>query len=199
MNYAKLVEMKKLSGGHPQKIAAYTAAKREYDDTIATMFTDDAPFKYADSPTESYVHEAEAHAAKTGDADDLARAAILRDRFNYHEGLKTAHLEYRTTAASIRAKLQSGNKLTAADVQEAYKFAKLNPSADNLTLYSRIKREHENPTERPAQSEPAAAQVTAEDVEAARATAQANPSAQNLARFAATKREYEAQMKPEGE
>ncbi|MEK4061681.1 MULTISPECIES: hypothetical protein [unclassified Paenibacillus] len=193
MKYAKLEEMKKLAAGHPHKIAAYSAAKREYNDTIATMFTEDAPFKYVGSPTESYVQEAEAHASKTGDADDLARAAILRDRFDYYDGLSDAGFELRTAATSLRAKLESGDPLSAKDVRDAHRLAKLTSSADNIALYSRIKHGHENPSERPARTEPEDSKVTAEDVEAARTAAQANPSAQNIARFSIAKREYAAQ------
>ncbi|MNN77178.1 hypothetical protein D3C81_1936190 [compost metagenome] len=97
-----------------------------------------------------------------------------------------------TVATSLRAKLQNGEALTADDVQDAHRYAKRYPSPDNLTLYSQVKREHENPTERPALA-PEAAKLTTEDVEAAREAAQANPTAQNIARYSAAKREYEAQ------
>ncbi|MNN27032.1 hypothetical protein D3C81_1405540 [compost metagenome] len=97
-----------------------------------------------------------------------------------------------TVATSLRAKLKNGEVLTANDVQEAHRYAKRYPSPDNLTLYSQIKREHENPTERPAPS-PEDAKLTLEDVEAARVAAQTNPTVQNIARYSSAKREYEAQ------
>ncbi|WP_342438148.1 hypothetical protein NSS79_02475 [Paenibacillus sp. FSL L8-0436] len=191
MKFAKLREMEKLSKGNPAKMAQYIATKREYDDTIAAMFTQDAPFEFVGHPNEGYVKDAEAHAATTGDADDISRAAILRDRYEAYEDDKTAHLDLRTTATSLRAKLQNGDELTPKDVRDAWRLAKLNASIDNVALYSRIKREQENPSERPPA--PAEVKVTAEDVEAARAAAQANPSPAVIARYASAKREYEAQ------
>lgn len=191
MKFAKLREMEKLSKGNPVKIAQYSAAKREYDDTIAAMFPAGAPFEFVGSPNESYVKDAEAHAATTGDADDLSRAAILRDRYEAYEDDKTAHMDLRTTATSLRAKLQNGEELTPKDVRDAWRLAKLNASIDNVALYSRIKREQENPSERPPA--PEVVKVTAEDVEAAKAEAQRNPSPAVIARYASAKRDHKSQ------
>ncbi|MCL6458832.1 MAG: hypothetical protein K6T85_12565 [Gorillibacterium sp.] len=190
MNFAKLREMEKLCRGDARKIAAYTVAQRDYDETIKTMFPKESPIKFVDCPGESYVTDAENRATETGDADDIVRAALLRDRFDAYEGDKTAHLDLRTSVTALRAKLESGDKLTKSDVDKAWKLAKLNPSPDNIVLYGRYKREFENPSER---TEPPAApaKVTAEDVEAAKERAQRNPSNQNIAKFATLKRELE--------
>lgn len=41
MKFSKLREMEKLSKGYPLKMGQYVAAKREYDETVAVMFTKD--------------------------------------------------------------------------------------------------------------------------------------------------------------
>ncbi|WP_143192159.1 hypothetical protein [Paenibacillus helianthi] len=172
-------------------MARYAAAKSDYDETIAAMFTEDSPIKFVGSPNEDYVKDAEAHAAKTGDADDISRAAILRDRYEAYEDDKTTHMDLRTTATSLRAKLLNGDELTPKDVRDAWRLAKLNSSLDNQALYARVKREQANPSERPPA--PGVVKVTAEDVEAAKEAAQRNPSPAVMARWINTKREYEAQ------
>ncbi|KGE20797.1 hypothetical protein [Paenibacillus wynnii] len=197
MKFAKLREMEKLSKGNPEKMARYASAKSDYDDTITAMFTEGALFEFVGCPNEGYVKDAEAHAATTGDADDLSRAAILRDRYEAYEDDKTTFKDLRTTATSLRAKLQNGDELTPKDVRDAWRLAKLNASIDNVALYSRIKREQENPSERPPA--PAEVKVTAEDVEAAKTAAQRNPSPAIIARYASTKRDYEAQTEGTGE
>lgn len=191
MKFAKLREMEKLCKGNPEKMARYASAKTEYDDTVAALFPPDAPFEFVGHPNEGHVKDAEAHAKETGDADDIARAAILRDRYDAYEDDKTAHIDLRTTKESLRAKLQRGDKLTPKDVRDAWRLAKLNSSIANVALYSQVKSEQENPSERPPAA-PEVVKVTVEDVEAARAAAQANPSAQNIARFSTAKREYAA-------
>lgn len=191
MNYAKLREMEKLSKGNPQKIAQYSTAKREYDETIAAMFPEDSPIRFVESPAEHFVTDAEARAKETGDADDIARAAILRDRFEAYADESTAHIDLRTTATSLRAKLQNGDELSPRDVKDAWRLAKLNASIANVALYSQVKSAQENPSERPPAKE--VVKVTAEDVEAARTAAQANPNAHNIAQFSVAKREYAVQ------
>ncbi|MEK5415430.1 hypothetical protein [Paenibacillus sp. FSL L8-0708] len=191
MKFSKLREMEKLSKGYPLKMGQYVAAKREYDETVAVMFTKDSPFQFVGSPNEGYVKDAEAHAAQTGDADDIARAAILRDRYEAYEEDKTAHTDLRTTKDRLRDKLQRGEAMTPSDVRNAWRVAKLNSTVANVALFSQVKYEQQNPSERPPA--PEVVKVTVEDVEAARAAAQANPSAQNIARFSTAKREYAAQ------
>ncbi|AKG35644.1 hypothetical protein [Paenibacillus durus] len=93
-------------------------------------------------------------------------------------------------ATGLRGKLQNGDTLTADDVQEARIYAERYPSPTNLALYSQIKRDYENPSERPAPA-PEPPKVTAEDVEAARVAAQRNPTPAVIARWALAKREYE--------
>ncbi|MFC6652081.1 hypothetical protein ACFTAO_12720 [Paenibacillus rhizoplanae] len=193
MNFAKLREMEKLSKGNPANIAKFTAARKEYEETIAVLFPEDSPIRFVGSPDESYVADAEARAKETGDAEDIARASLLRDRLNAYEQDATAHIDLRTTATSLRAKLRNGDELTEKDVRDAWRLAKLNASIDNVSLYSQVKKAQENPSERPPAA-PEVAKVTGEDVEAARAAAQANPSSQNIARFSTAKREYTAQI-----
>lgn len=189
LGLAELREMKKFAYGNPAAIAKYTLAQREYDDMVTTLFPEDAPIKFADSPAEWYVKDAEKRAQETGDTDDIARAVILRDRYAAYEEGKTAHIKVRETTNDLRAKLQTGDQISANDVESAWRLAKLNSSADNLSLYSQIKQQHENPTKvNPA---PEAVKVTNEDVERAREKAKRTGSTRDIAEYAVLKRNQE--------
>lgn len=189
-SFAKLEEMKKLASGDLWKIAEYKQAQREYDDMVAEYFNVEDGVKYISHPHEWYVLELEER-AKTGTDRDIARAVILRDRYNTHEADKLAYFDQRATQQELTARVSSGAKLTQKDVDAAHKHAKLNPSEENRVLYARIKREFENPTERtvPLASEP----VTQEMVDAAADKARRSGSTHDNAAYAVIKRQFESQ------
>lgn len=136
----KLNEMKSLATGDPRKIAEYTLAQRRYDATVAEYFNEDDGVKFYDAPRESYVLELEARAEKGTDRDK-ARAVILRDRYEAIESERTAHHDIRLVKHRLMQRLDSGEKLTQRDLNEAHRLAKLNSTTENRVLYSRVKRE----------------------------------------------------------
>ncbi|PAK55418.1 hypothetical protein [Paenibacillus sp. 7541] len=142
-SFAKLEEMKTMAAGHPEKIAAYTMAERRYKETVAELFHEDSGVKFLEHPPESYVAELEAKAEESGDPADKARAVILRDRLDYHAAKKTAHIDWRISRERLRNILVNDEKVTGADVQEAYRLARHNPSAQMMSLYTQIKRKYE--------------------------------------------------------
>lgn len=139
ISYAKLCELKKLAPGDIRRIAEYAAREREYNDTIKTLFNDKSPVAFADVPSAEHVKNAETIAEGTGSVDDIARAAILRDRLDALESEKNAHLEIKETSATLRQKLTDGG-VKKADVDSAWRLAKLNPTPSNIGLYSQVKR-----------------------------------------------------------
>lgn len=199
MIYAKLEEMRQLSRGNPQKMAEYAQAKHSYDEVARSLFNKESGVEFVNHPNESYVTELERIAEASNDLDDKARAELMRDRYESNEDAKTFHGDLRVTANKLRTKLDSGQPLTRRDVSEAWKLAKLQASPDNVVLYSAIKREHENPTEKSAASNLETTKVTAEDVEKARQAAKENPSIRNLAAYATAKSEYEEVQTGAGE
>lgn len=190
-SFAKLEEMKVMAQGHPERMAKYNVAKRQYDDVVAEFFNEEDGVSFYSAPRESYVLELEER-AKHGTERDKARAIIIRDRYDSHRAEKTRHIEIRTTQQELLASLDSGEKLTQADVDSAYRLAKLNPSADNRVLYARVKREFENPTERKPAA-PAIEKVTREQVEAAADKARTSYRTEDRVAYAVLKRQYENQ------
>lgn len=190
-SWAKLEEMKVLAQGHPERIAKYSMAKRQYDDTVAEFFNEEDGVRFISLPDEHDV-EAFEERAKHGTERDKARAIIIRDRYEAHQTEKTRHIEIRTTQQDLLSRLSSGEKLTQADVNAAYRLARLNPSDDNRVLYARVKREFENPTEKQPTA-PVQEKVTREMVEAAAGKARATGSVRDNAAYAVLKRQYESQ------
>lgn len=146
ISIGKLNEMKRLATGNPQKIAEYTRAQRQYDDAVAEYFNEEDGVKFYSSPRESYVLELEARAANGTDRDK-ARAVILRDRYEAIELEKTAHIDKRVAKHNLMQRLESGEKLTQRDLNEAHRLAKLNSTTENIVLYTRVKRELESQSE----------------------------------------------------
>lgn len=186
---AKLNDMELMSRGNPQKITAYKVKQKEYDDMVASLFTPESPIKFSHTPSDSIVSHAEQLAAESGEPDDLARAVILRDRFEFYEADNMKHLDWKETRSRLKAKLASGERLSQRDVLTAEKLARANSSLDNLALYSKVKTEYEHPTERVEEEPELPRKVTADDVEKAREQAQYNPSPANIAKFTQLKRE----------
>ncbi|GIO93538.1 hypothetical protein [Paenibacillus lactis] len=143
MKYSEIVKAEKLATGNPMKIAKAALMKREYDESVAAFFNDESGVSFVPVPTAEDVERFNAKAAETGDADDHARAALIADRFAHYEGEKVAHLVNRATGEQLRTKLHSAEKMTDADVRAAQEYGKLNPTADNISLYSQIKRKYE--------------------------------------------------------
>lgn len=185
----KLKEMELMSRGNPQKTIAYKLKQKKYDDMVSSLFTDDAPIKYLPSKSEEYVQRAEQIAAESGDPDDFARAVILRDGFEFYEADNMKHLDWKNTRSQLKAKLDSGERLSQRDLLTAERLARSNSSLDNLVLYSRVKTGYEHPTERVEEEPELPRKVTADDVEKAREQAQYNPSPANIAKFTQLKRE----------
>ncbi|MFK4166637.1 hypothetical protein ACI2LM_10260 [Paenibacillus lautus] len=143
MEYSEIVKAEKLATGNPMEIAKAAQLKRDYEGNIAAFFGEESGVSFVPVPTAEDVERFNAKAAETGDADDHARASIISDRFAHFEGEKIAHLVNRATGEQLRTKLRSGEKITASDVRAAHEFAKLNSTADNISLYSQLKRKQE--------------------------------------------------------
>ncbi|MFL1674816.1 hypothetical protein [Paenibacillus dendritiformis] len=190
-SWAKLEEMKVMAQGHPERIAKYSMAKRQYDETVAEFFNEEDGVSFISTPSLRHVEEFEER-AKSGTERDKVRAIIIRDRYEALEGEKTKHIELRTTQQELLSRIDGGEKLTQADVNAAYRLARLNPSDDNRVLYSRVKREFENPTEKQPTT-PVQEKVTREMVEAAAGKARATGSVRDNAAYAVLKRQYESQ------
>lgn len=143
MKYSEVVKAEKLATGDSLKIAQAAQLKKDYEGSIAAFFNEEAGVSFVPVPTAEDVERFNAKAAETGDADDIARAALIADRHTYYAGEKVAHLVNRATGEQLRTKLRSGEKITANDVRAAYEYGKLSPNAENVSLYSQIKRKHE--------------------------------------------------------
>ncbi|GIP21062.1 hypothetical protein [Paenibacillus sp. J22TS3] len=139
-NYSQLVEMKAMSWGNPERIAAYTLAQRRYDDTVAHYFDEESGVKFMANPSQSYVEGLEAKAAETGNDDDKARAIIARDQFEHYEKDRVKHIAWQVSRQNLRRLLVEGGKVTRKDVDEAHRIAKLNATMENLAVYSQIKQ-----------------------------------------------------------
>ncbi|WP_018394536.1 hypothetical protein [Bacillus sp. 37MA] len=137
----KLDEMKMMSRGNPDKIAVYTLAKKKYDSLVASHFTEDEPLPNV--PNEAYVEQLKV-AAETGDEAAKMRYEIAKDRregFEHrHNG---AHENTNQIIISLRTKLAAGEAMTKADVQAAERAARHASSAENIALYSLVKRSAE--------------------------------------------------------
>lgn len=190
-SFAKLEEMKVMAQGHPERIAKYNVAKRQYDDVVAEFFNEEDGVQFISHPNERDV-EAFEERAKHGTERDKARAAVIRDRYDSHQAEKNRHIDIRTTQRELLSILNSGENLTKADVDSAYRLARTNPSADNRVLYARVKREFENPTEKQPTA-PVQEKVTREMVEAAADKARSTGSTRDNAAYAILKRQYESQ------
>lgn len=186
---AKLKDMELMSRGNQQKISAFKIKQKEYEDTIAELFNEDSPVEFLHTPSDSAVIRAEQLAADSGDPSDLARAVILRDRFEFYEAEKVKHIDWKETRSQLKAKLASGERLSQRDVLAAERLARANSSVDNLALYSQVRTQYANPTERVKEEPESPRKVTADDVEKAREQAQRNPSPANIAKFTQLKRE----------
>lgn len=143
ITYSKLQEMKKMSYGDPQRIAAYTMAQRRYDETIAQYFNEETGVKFYTHPTESYVEQLEKKAAKTGNYDDKARAVIARDKFEHIEKESVKPVDWRISKQNLRELLVEGGEVTRKDVDEAYRVAKLSGTTESQVVYAQLKRKYE--------------------------------------------------------
>lgn len=137
------MKAEKLASGDALRIAQATQLKKDYEGNVAAFFDQEAGVSFVPVPTAEDVERFNTKATETGDADDHARAAIIFDRFNHYEGEKVAHLVNQATGEQLRTKLRSGEKITAADMRAAYEYSKTSPTADNISLYSQLKRKHE--------------------------------------------------------
>ncbi|WP_410770127.1 hypothetical protein [Fontibacillus sp. BL9] len=193
--FAQLEEMKVMAAGHPEKIAKYSQAKKQYDEMIAEFFNEESGVKFIAHPLESYVAEIEAKAEESGDPGDKARAIIMRDRLNHYEKEKTKHVDWRTSRERLRSLIDIGAKISDKDIREAERVARHNPSAESRVLYARlktVKQAQEDGTYTPP-APPETPKVTAEDVEAALTKAQKTSATRDIAEYSALKRKFEAQ------
>lgn len=136
-----------MSRGNPQKIAEYKSAEHVYNDMVAEYFREEDGVQFSSRPSEAYVNEIETKAKETGDERDLTRAAILRDRLDHNASDSRKHIDWRETRQRLTSAIQSGEKITDRDVQEASKLVKQNSSVDMLVLYSEVKKTHESQKE----------------------------------------------------
>lgn len=140
LSYTSVTEALKMSSGYPEKIVRAKRMEREYNETVELMFNEESGVSFIPVPTTQDVDRFDTLAKETNDPDDIARAHLIRDRFDYYEGEKTAHIDHRVLGSQLRAKLAEG-KVTKADVRAAERYAKNNPTPDNIGLYTQIKRE----------------------------------------------------------
>lgn len=139
----KLNEMKRLASGDPQKIAEYTRAQRQYDDTVAEYFNKEDGVKFYGAPSESYVLELEERAVNGSDRDK-ARAVIIRDCYEATEADKTFHNDIRIVKQYLVQRLENGEEITQSDLSTAHSVANLDSTVENRVLYTHVKREFEN-------------------------------------------------------
>ncbi|WP_339167147.1 hypothetical protein MKX75_23925 [Paenibacillus sp. FSL R5-0341] len=139
INYSAVTEALKMAPGNPEKIARAKQLERDYNDTIALMFNEESGVNFVAVPSAQDVEHFDTRAKETNDPDDLVRAHLIRDRFDYYEGEKTAHIDHRVLGGHLRTKLAEGT-VTKADVKAAERYAKSNPTPDNIGLYTQIKR-----------------------------------------------------------
>lgn len=142
INYSAVTEALKMAPGNPEKITRAKQLERNYNDTIALMFTEESGVSFVPVPSAQDVERFDSRAKETNDPDDIVRAHLIRDRFDYYEGEKTAHIDHRILGYQLRTKLAEGN-VTKADVKAAERYAKSNPTPDNIGLYTQIKRSAE--------------------------------------------------------
>lgn len=139
VNYSEVTEALKMAPGNPEKIIRAKRMEREYNETVALMFNEESGVSFVPVPTAQDVEHFDGRAKETNDPDDIVRAHLIRDRFDYYEGEKTAHIDHRVLGSQLRTKLAEG-KVTKADVKAAERYAKSNPTPDNIGLYTQIKR-----------------------------------------------------------
>lgn len=139
INYSAVTEALKMAPGNPEKIVKAKRMEREYNDTIALMFNEESGVSFVPVPDEKDVERFDTRAKETNDPDDIVRAHLIRDRFDFYEGEKTAHIDHRVLGGQLRAKLAEGT-VTKADVKAAERYAKINPTPDNIALFTKIKR-----------------------------------------------------------
>ncbi|WP_248928979.1 hypothetical protein [Paenibacillus hamazuiensis] len=132
----------KASGGHPGKLAAYAAAKREFEALIDALFDEDTP--YVQSPSEQYLNHL-ARAAESGQEVDIARYELIKERrANMDARINGDDVRsYKGNVHQLREVLRKGDKITAAHVQAAAEAAVQNGSIDNHVLYATLKRQLE--------------------------------------------------------
>ena len=136
---SNLDEMKLMASGNPQKLAAYTIKRRELDEIKATHFNEDFPF--VNGFSQSYLDELKAYSeANPEDESAQVRYQLQKERFAVQEASRTAHIDKRLVKTDLMRKLQAG-ELVDADLKAAHRLAKTNSSLENMTLYSRIKRQ----------------------------------------------------------
>lgn len=142
LSYTSVTEALKMSSGYPEKIVRAKRMEREYNETVELMFNEDSGVSFVPVPTAQDVERFDGRAKETNDPDDIARAHLIRDRFDYYEAEKSAHIDHRVLGGQLRTKLAEG-KVTKADVKAAQRYAKSNPTPDNIGLYTQIKRSAE--------------------------------------------------------
>ncbi|MDR9748818.1 hypothetical protein [Paenibacillus taichungensis] len=142
INYSAVTQALKMAPGNPEKIARAKQLERDYNDTISLMFSEESGVSFIPVPTTQDVDRFDTRAKETNNPDDIARAHLIRDRFDYYEGEKTAHIDHRVLGGQLRTKLAEGT-VTRADVKAAERYAKSNPTPDNIGLYTQIKRSAE--------------------------------------------------------
>jgi hypothetical protein len=142
ISVAKLEEMKLTSRGNPSKIAEYKRENEKYNKLKELYFNDEIPF--VDTPDESYVKQLEQKAVETNDEADKIRYAMMKDRYDYHKYKSQSEQKNNLQMKhELQRKLVEGEKLTKIDLMTAEKLARKNPTAENLVIYSKIKREIE--------------------------------------------------------
>ncbi|WP_427052370.1 hypothetical protein [Paenibacillus sp. TC-CSREp1] len=139
ISYTNVTEALKMASGYPEKIVRAKRMEREYNETVELMFNEESGVSFIPVPTAQDVDRFDTRAKETNDPDDITRAYLIRDRFDHYEGEKMAHIDHRILGSQLRTKLADGT-VTRADVKAAERYAKNNPSPDNIGLYTQIKR-----------------------------------------------------------
>jgi len=141
--FAKLEDLKIMSRGNPNKIAEYTTKAKQFEELKEKHFNDDFPF--AERFDELHLNKLKKYAEDNPDDESAqVRYAIQKERFAAQEKQKTAHIDLRIKRNELMQKLRNNSELTKTDLLHAEQLAKKNPSYENLSLYSRIKKKLDN-------------------------------------------------------
>lgn len=135
---ANINEIGVMAGGHPGKMAEYSALKHELNTIRQTHFNKEFPF--VRGFREDHLKELEQY-AKDNPEDESAqiRYNLQKERFAVQEAAKTAHVGINKTRSDLTQKYRSG-EVTATDLKAAHLLAKRSPTEDNRVLYAGIKK-----------------------------------------------------------
>ncbi|MEH7401584.1 hypothetical protein V7148_11395 [Gottfriedia acidiceleris] len=128
-----------MARGNPSKIADYTVLKAELSQVVETHFNEEHP--YVNSFDANYLDSLRTFAEENPDDKSAQiRYSLQKERYDIQEKQKTSHIDKRILQSELRHKISAGLPMNRSDLLLAEKLAKLNPSTDNLVLYSSIKQ-----------------------------------------------------------